>query len=280
MARGPAYPYVNLEEAISLVKKMYDYAKRSSAPVDSVMKDAWKYSPTSSSSVKMIAALKYYGLIEELQSKDGSNKTIKITDRAYRILIDSPDSADRKKAVREAALSPRWYKFCWDSWGADMPPSMRSSLIFDHHFVDTTVDSFLRDYKKTIAYAELTKGQDSLQNEDESGDKQDYGQEDKPSVQSDNTNGVSFSGGSDVKPTDMGNQPNPQKFSASRQKEQGMKQEISTLDEGDVTITWPAVLSEESYQDLVDWMELLKRKIHRSTISNQSKSQDSSAQEA
>jgi hypothetical protein len=274
MARGPAYPYVNLEAAISLIQKMYDYTKRSPAQVDAVLRDAWKYSPTSSSSLKILAALKYFGLIEEVQSKGSESKSIKITDRSLRILIDAADSIDRQKALRDAALSPRWYKFCWDTWGADMPQSMRSTLIFDHNFIETTVDAFIRDYKKTIAYAGITEVQNITQEEDQSANEQLKEVDEFLNSQSKDLNSVSNSGDRGLKLSLGERQPEVQRHFLHKLRDQGMKQEISTLDEGDVTITWPAVLSEHSYQDLVDWMELLKRKIHRSVISNKSNLQN------
>lgn len=43
----------------------------------------------------------------------------------------------------------------------------------------------------------------------------------------------------------------------------GMNQDVFTLEEGDVTIQWPKALSEASYQDLEDWLELIKRKAKR-----------------
>jgi hypothetical protein len=44
------------------------------------------------------------------------------------------------------------------------------------------------------------------------------------------------------------------------------RQDIFSLDEGPVTIQWPASLSKESFNDLAAWMDILKRKIGRSVI--------------
>ena len=43
----------------------------------------------------------------------------------------------------------------------------------------------------------------------------------------------------------------------------GMNQDVFTLEEGDVTIQWPKVLSQESFKDFEDWLELIKRKAKR-----------------
>jgi arachidonate 15-lipoxygenase len=69
------------------------------------VKEAWKYSPTSSSAQKVLAALKSFGLLEEVSGSNG--KTVKITDRAYRILLDDQASPERAKALRDAYTWPR-----------------------------------------------------------------------------------------------------------------------------------------------------------------------------
>jgi hypothetical protein len=153
MGRGPSYPFVDLEQAIGATRKIYEYAKRSAAPSNSVVETALGYSLKSSGGIKTIAALKSYGLIEEIDGNNG--KALKITDRAYRILIDDADSPERLQAIKDAALSPKWYEYCWQKWGAEMPLSMRSNLLMDHGFVPTTVDAFLRDYKRTIEFARI-----------------------------------------------------------------------------------------------------------------------------
>ena len=86
------------------------------------------------------------------------DQAIRITDRAYRILIDTPDSLERKKAIKDAALSPKWYQAVFEKWGVDPPASTRSTLILQEGFIPTTVwDSFLNGYKQTIQFAGLTE---------------------------------------------------------------------------------------------------------------------------
>jgi len=48
-----------------------------------------------------------------------------------------------------------------------------------------------------------------------------------------------------------------------------MNQDVFTLEEGNVSIQWPKALSKESYQDLEDWLELIKRKAKRAIIDQQ-----------
>lgn len=293
MARGPGYPFVDLGKAIELARKFYAYSKRSPALADSVAKDAWSYSPTSSSAIKAVAALKYFGLADEIAN--GDSKSIKLTDRAYRIIIDNEQSAERKQALVDAALSPKWYRFSWNKWGKEMPPSMRSTLIFEHQFVDSTVDSFLKDYKSSIALAGLLSG---ASNED----KLKGGENGKTDntiyakvgdyVQWESAGALQFkaarriiglsddgsyafvegsSTGIPIKELTVVDPPEAQPklppaapTARQMQEEKSMRQDVFSLLEGTVTIQWPSSLSPESLQDIKDWLKILERKITRS----------------
>jgi hypothetical protein len=263
MGRGPSYPYVDLEQAVGLARKVYDFAKRSPAPVDSVVKDAWNYSPTSSSGLKVLAALKSFGLIDATSGNNG--KAVKITDRAYRILVDDQASEQRKEALRAAVLSPRWYQYCWKIWGSEMPPAMRSNLLFDNGFVESTVDTFIRDYKKSVAFAGLS----DLWSVDDSSEKSaEASSVDMPHVQwvpegsAKQDVAVSTKGAQAVataSPLAFVQQPGGNK----------MLTEVSVLAEGNVTIQWPATMSAESFEDFKDWLKLLQRKIERGVVKRQ-----------
>lgn len=153
MGRGPSYPYIGLEEAVVQARKVYDYAKRGPAAAESVVTEGLKYSATSSSGEKVLAALKYFGLLEDAATSNG--KAVKLTQKAIRILLDDQNSAERQEELRSAALAPKWYEYCWKKWGTEMPPAMRSNLLIEHGFVESTIDGFLKNYKASIAFAGL-----------------------------------------------------------------------------------------------------------------------------
>lgn len=153
MGRGPSYPYTDLEGAIAYTRKVYDYVKRGSAAVEAIVKDGLKLSPTSSGSQKVIAALRSFGMIEDAPGTN--SKAVKLSPRAIRILLDDQDSHERQEELKKAALAPKWYEYCWSKWGKDMPPAMRSNLLIEHGFIESTVDGFLSDYRKSIAFAGL-----------------------------------------------------------------------------------------------------------------------------
>ena len=263
MARVPAYPFIHLEQAVALTRELYEFAKRTSANLEAVLREKWGYSTTSSSAVKIVAALKYYGLVDTAPSEKGD--TIKITERAYRILVDTPDSPERKQALKDAFISPKSYKLCWDKWGADMPPSMRSTLIFEEGFVETTVDAFLTNYRKSLDFSGLAEA----------------ASEDVKQPATLNPEGTSVQNGEGIK-SSLAPTPAPTPAPAIKRVEKafafgyavgeqppkgaGMRQEIFALAEGDVTIQWPERISPESLEDFNDWIAILQRKIKRSVI--------------
>lgn len=153
MGRGPSYPYVDLEGAIALSRKVYDFAKRGPAPLESLVTEAFKFSPTSSSGDKVTAALRSFGLIEDAAGANG--KAVKLTPRSIRILLDNAESPERLEEIKKAAIAPKWYEYCWAKWGKEMPQAMRSNLLIEHGFVESTVDGFLSNYRKSIAFAGL-----------------------------------------------------------------------------------------------------------------------------
>jgi hypothetical protein len=256
MGRGPSYPFTGLEESIALARKMYDYTKKAPASMYSVISNAWKYSESSSSGHKVLAALRAFGLVEDVQG--GAEKSIRLTPRAIRILLDDNDSKERQEELRKAALSPNWYSRCWKQWGKDMPPSMRSSLLINDGFVDTTVDGFLRDYRKTMAFVGLL--------DDEAGDLGDESSNTAEnssmpgSVQSNLQEGL-------LKPKALPAGPEgalAHRQPALRQGGPHMSVESFHLSDGiSVSIEWPQVISPDSFEDFGEWLELIKKRVRR-----------------
>jgi hypothetical protein len=274
MARGPAYPFIGLEQAVTLTRQLYEYTKRAPANLGAVLKEKWDYSPTSSSASKVVAALKYFGLAELSQAAD--SEMIRITDRAYRILVDTEESEERKQALRDAFLSPKAYKMCWDHWGADIPQSARSTLIFNEGFIDSTVDAFLGNYKKSMLFAGL-HGHEPAEKRIEDV-RVDTSSDEK--VSSTNLKSLQLAQPPVVPEVQQAKPPvlmvAPSGFV---QKGVGMRQEVFALAEGDVTIQWPETLSPDSFQDFEDWLAILKRKIKRSVSDQSSVKGQGSAQE-
>jgi hypothetical protein len=300
MGRGPSYPYVDLEGAIGYSRKVYDYAKRGPAPLESVITEAFKFSPTSSSGEKVTAALKSFGLIEDAAGTNG--KAVKLSSRSVRILLDEPDSAERLEEIRKAAIAPKWYEYCWKKWGKEMPPAMRSNLLIEHGFVESTVDGFLSNYRKSIAFAGLMD--DAYYPKDDKS-----GEESKDSFEIgdwvqwetqgclrlpaakqistflDGGKYATLDGGSNPVPVaelipaeppeGVENAAQPQNIfipalkNVAQQTTQteGLKMQTDVIAIGGNSITiqiqWPTEITQDAYDDLVDYLALLQKRAKR-----------------
>lgn len=155
--RGPSYPALTIEQAITKAQQFWTFEKRSAAPIAAAAKH-WGYSETSSSGKVAVAALLHYGLLEDEGSSD--SRTVKLTGRGLDIVLDAHDSPKRLKAVQDALFAPRLYADILSKWPADELPSdstLRYYLLREKSFNEGSVGGFLKDFRASIAYAKLDK---------------------------------------------------------------------------------------------------------------------------
>lgn len=154
--RSPSYPSTDLETAIEKLGAMYRFTHRTPVLI-SVMLPHWGYeSGKSANGMKMVAALKSYGLIVDQGQKD--NRKISITDNGFKILNLTQDSSERKQLIQTSALAPEMYRYMWDNFSV-LPhfDSIKSHLIVEKKFNESAVKGFLDDYQHTVDFAELSK---------------------------------------------------------------------------------------------------------------------------
>jgi hypothetical protein len=154
--RSPAYPGINLEIATKRAKGLFEKERRN-AVAYRVAVSHWGFGEKSSGGLLSIAALKSFGLIEDVQRGAGG-RIIKLTDLALRIILDErPDSAQRAVLIKQAALNPKIHAALWKKYGTELPSdsSLHHELIFDFKFNENTVDEFIKEYKETIRFAGL-----------------------------------------------------------------------------------------------------------------------------
>lgn len=267
MGRGPSYPFTGLEESIGFARKMYDYTKKAPAPLYSVISTAWKYSESSSSGHKVVAALRAFGLVENVPV-DGDSWSIRLTPRAVLILLGDKDSPEWREELKKAALSPNWYARCWKKWGADMPPSMRSNLLVHEGFVESTVDAFLRDYRKTIAFVGLVEEEGAEVTEESSPTERNSPLGD--GVQSQLPGSAA---GLRVLPL-PGSVVPPQATGVIRNYGGGplMSVESFRLSDGiSVSVEWPQAISSDSFEDFKEWLDLIKKRVGRAVRAPENK---------
>src|SRR5690606_7706410 len=101
--RSPAFPYVGLAKALQRVEQLYEKARHHEVRVADVAKD-WGLTAKSSATIRTVAALLAFGLIEDNGS--GEARKIKISDTGRRILDDKRPGV-REELIAKAALRPK-----------------------------------------------------------------------------------------------------------------------------------------------------------------------------
>ena len=153
--RSPSYPYLDLPGALEKAAALW-HAEGKHATSVSVAMQHWGYKEESSTGYSCVAALKKFGLVDH--EGMGETRQMRLSELALRILLDAdPQSAERRAALREAALSPRIHAELWERYGNDLPSdqSLKRFLVLERSFNEASVDELLAEYKATMAYAGL-----------------------------------------------------------------------------------------------------------------------------
>ena len=239
--RSPNFPFISLEQALERAQQFYDQEKRGSAPLLVAAKH-WEYSPSSSGSQQTVAALKSYGLMEDEGS--GSNRKVRLTDLAIRILLDKrPDATERDQYKRQAALLPPIAVEVYDKWPNELPSAatLNHFLVLERGFNQTTalkvVNIIQQNEQSTKQPVSDILSKTSKIESDLTSELVRVKNEAMPSVVT---------------------QPSIASVQLSI-----FRQDVFTLDEGQVILRWPEKMSESSYEDFKAWIELQVRKIGR-----------------
>lgn len=158
--RSPAYPAVSLKTALKKAYEFYKVEGRNEA-YQSVALTHWGYAPASGIGMQLAAALSSYGLTDA--SGSGSNRKVKLSQIALKILLDDrEDSSQKKQYIQSLALKPKINQKLWNLWGADLPSAanMKHHLIFEEAFNEKSVSGFVKDYIETIEFAGLDSSND------------------------------------------------------------------------------------------------------------------------
>lgn len=238
---GTRFPFINLEKAIGRAKELFDADHKGREMTISGAFGVWGYSEKSSGGFQTIAALKMYALVKD--SNGGDSRKLGLTDSALWYFRDERED-EKKKRAREFALAPKLIAALWAEWQASPPadPVARSHLKAERGLNDQGARSLLAIYKENLAFAEL-----------KAGDK------------------VNLIGSEPEEPEMEQVQPvSPLERSLGRalglppvMPRSDALQEVFNLDEGPVTLTVPAMLSPESYQDLEDRLKIVLRGLKR-----------------
>jgi hypothetical protein len=230
--RSPAFPVIPLETALNRLIEFQAHYKRTTARPDKIG-EAWEIKAKGYAD-RVAAALRYFGLLEYRGT--GKDRNIVISESGLKYLrAQQPEL--KGQIAKEVALRPKQIAKHWNEWGADRPayPACLDALM-NEGFSEGGARDFLKVYDATITYAKLSDSDKAAVIE--ASESEAEGQPMQP-VASETTvkSGVSH-------------------------RSMTMHERFA-LDEGEVTLSYPAELSPESYQDMADRIEIVLRGLKR-----------------
>jgi hypothetical protein len=232
--RSVNYPFITLEAAIAQARKLWDSVGRNMVPI-STAAAAWGYGDKSSGVRSTVSALKQYGLLQDVGG--AARRQIRLTDRALDILVEAIGSSKRTDALRAAVLAPRIYRDLFDRFQAGLPAqdhAISAFLLRDKEFNRKAVGGFIAGLRANLQFAALHL---------------------PPAT--DDAQAASHEPGLELRPT-------PARTPEDDRRGGDSHQDVFALGaEGTAVLQWPGRLSQESYNELSDWIELELKKIAR-----------------
>lgn len=154
--RSPSFPFITLERALDRARQFYAEEKRGAAPFARAVMH-WRYTEASSGGLQTVAALKSYGLMEDV---GGSRKDrqFKLSDLALRILLDQrPDSSERAAYMRQAALTPNVAAEVYERWPDGLPSdsTLNHFLVLERKFNEGSAANAVKILKENQGFANV-----------------------------------------------------------------------------------------------------------------------------
>ncbi|MGA2149453.1 MAG: hypothetical protein ABSH49_31340 [Bryobacteraceae bacterium] len=255
--RSPNYPALGLRAAVDKINAVYAQDGLATSLKIAALKHMG-YEKAHGEAARTLSALKSFGLIEEIGDR------IKLTQRGIDIVAREEGDSQRSTALWTAAISPDIYQDLLKQYRESGLPSdiaLKSELIAVKRFNPNAVQEFIRDFRDTLEFAGISDVRVidwNLENEEMTPEAENKLQK-APSPTA-------------PAPPRQSTPLQPSvatlaKKAADQILHSRSYQDVFSLTEGPVTIQWPATLSAESFEDLRDWLDIVKRKIGRSVTS-------------
>jgi hypothetical protein len=153
MGRSPGFPAINLETAIRRARQLYDREREYPTPVEKIVQH-WGYKGMTGPASLSLAALKKFGLMAD--EGKGTERRGHLTHLAVEI-IANPEPQARSVAIKQAALMPSAHRELWERYGRSLPSdaNLRWELVRQRGFTEGGAEDFIREYKQTIAFAQI-----------------------------------------------------------------------------------------------------------------------------
>jgi len=158
--RSPPYPTLPLQRAIERAEQLYRQERDHATTITAAAK-AWGVSPTSSSPIVTVAALKQFGLLVE-SADDNAIRKIRLTHDALRLILDKDqNSAARQEVLKKAFFTPKAFQEIWNKWNPDLPSdtSVINYLVLEKRlsnqspYSEQAASELLANYRASLAFA-------------------------------------------------------------------------------------------------------------------------------
>ena len=160
--RSPSYPSLNLEMAIDRANAIYKKERNNWIPLETAVID-WGLTSTTGVGAVSVAALKYYGLMEDQGAAE--DRKVRLTDFALRIIRDERSvSPDKNKAIQEAALKPKVFQELWNRYpGARVSDAtLRTHLKNNMGYLDDAAEAVVKRFREVLEFSGLGRESDDL----------------------------------------------------------------------------------------------------------------------
>jgi hypothetical protein len=154
--RSPSYPNISLPEAISLAHKIVDVALSGPIEEDDLARRLG-YEPNSSWLGLRLSALSKFGLLEIIPATSTRGRICELTALGDKLMRWNSGSDEHKVALRHAALRPPIYNDLWTRFGPEFPTNreMATYLVDERKFNPNVVNTLLSDFRATAECADL-----------------------------------------------------------------------------------------------------------------------------
>jgi hypothetical protein len=232
--RSPNYPSMDLSEALEAVRKVFQAENRNKFS-RLVLAQNLGYSSLNGRALAKIGAVRAYGLVE------GAADDLRLSEDAITALMAPSESPERHNALERTALKPALFaELRKEFQGVPSENNLRFWLI-KRHYTPEAAGKAAQTYLATMRLVGGDNGEYVTPPKEEFPDMQTSTESKAPSA-------LGWT------------------RSAASGSPRGVLQEVFNLEEGPVTLSFPAALSEESFQDLSDHLELFLRKAKRRAL--------------
>ena len=239
-SRSPNYPSYDLGSAIEKARVIDRDIGRVPTGLQIIAK-VWGSTTSSSTFKATLASLKAFGLI---QAHPGGKEPLwKLTPTALDILDRPQGTMEWREAIKKAALKPRIYADIWEQYSGALPADVEIArfLTDDKDFTEQAAAVLISKFRATLAFAQPTQS-DNITNEET------HTSGDESSCEGTSVQGRVLSS------TNTG----------PRFHQVSMREEIFSLDEGNVVLKWPGGLSEDSVEHFLAFLQLVGQKAKKS----------------